>query len=238
MLGFDENAKNVIAVLSGDCRGRCPSMTTIETIHDVQRHLTCLLQLDTRLQSAAELVGQVPLRRSPPGFESLASIIVSQQVSKASADAITGRLIAIGALASPGSFQSLDDLTLLGAGLSRPKLRTLRFVADAACDGTLDLGELCSMNAESAMSAMTAISGIGPWTAEVYLLFCAGHPDIFPSGDIALQNAMQAIFSLQERPTAKQAAQFANDWSPHRGTAARLLWAYYGVMRGGLKSPL
>jgi DNA-3-methyladenine glycosylase II len=114
----------------------------------------------------------------------------------------------------------------------------LRFVSQAADDGTLDLNALCSMNAESAMTAMTAISGIGPWTAEVYLLFCAGHPDIFPSGDIALQNAMQMIFSLQERPTAKQAAQFAKDWSPHRGTAARLLWAYYGVMRGGLKSPL
>lgn len=213
-------------------------MTTIETLDDIQWHLTCLLNLDTRLQPVAELVGILPLRRSAPGFESLASIIVSQQVSKASADAITGRLAALGALLSPGAFQLLDDVVLLGAGLSRPKLRTLRFVAQAADDGLLDLGELCSMNAESAMTAMTAISGIGPWTAEVYLLFCAGHPDIFPSGDIALQNALQTIFSLPERPTAKQAALFAKDWSPHRGTAARLLWAYYGVMRGGLKSPL
>jgi DNA-3-methyladenine glycosylase II len=214
-------------------------MTTIETPDDIDWHLMCLLRLDARLLPVADLAGPVPLRRSNPGFESLASIIVSQQVSKASADAITARLKAIGVLETPSAFQSLDDLSLLGAGLSRPKLRTLRYVADAAESGALDLHALCSMNAETAMATMTAISGIGPWTAEVYLLFCAGHPDIFPSGDIALQNAMQTILSLPERPSAKQASMIAKDWSPHRGTAARLLWAYYGATRGGvLKSPL
>ncbi len=214
-------------------------MTTIETLDDIEREMADLLRLDPRLVSVAEIAGAVPLRRSSPGFESLASIIVSQQVSKASADAITARLVGIGALARPEAFCALDDEALLGAGLSRPKLKTLRFVSEAAASGALDLGGLCTMDADAAMATMTSISGIGPWTAEVYLLFCAGHRDIFPSGDIALQNAMQTIFGLSERPPAKLAASMAKDWSPHRGTASRLLWAYYGAMRGGaLKSPL
>ncbi len=214
-------------------------MTTIDTLDDINSELTCLLALDPRLVSVADVAGPVPLRRSNPGFESLASIIVSQQVSKASADAITARLVGVGALSSPHAFQALADEVLLGAGLSRPKLRTLRFLSQAAACGDLDLDALCTMDAEASMQAMTSISGIGPWTAEVYLLFCAGHRDIFPSGDIALQNAMQTIFSLNERPSAKQAALIAKDWSPHRGTASRLLWAYYGATRGGvLKSPV
>jgi DNA-3-methyladenine glycosylase II len=214
-------------------------MTTIETLDDIERELAGLLQLDPRLKDVAKTAGPVPLRRSPPGFESLASIIVSQQVSRASADAITARLAGVGALLSPGAFLLLDDATLLGAGLSRPKLKTLSFVAAAADDGALDLAALCTMDADMAMATMTSISGIGPWTAEVYLLFCAGHPDIFPSGDIALQNALQTIFEMNERPSAKETALIAKSWSPHRGTASRLLWAYYGATRGGvLKSPV
>jgi DNA-3-methyladenine glycosylase II len=214
-------------------------MTTIETLDDIEREMAQLLALDPRLIAVAQTAGTVPLRRSRPGFESLASIIVSQQVSKASADAITARLVSIGALATPETFQSLEDAVLLGAGLSRPKLKTLRLVSEAAAGNALDLSELCTMDADAAMAKMTSISGIGPWTAEVYLLFSAGHRDIFPSGDIALQNALQTIFGLNERPTSKQAAVMAKNWSPHRGTASRLLWAYYGATRGGvLKSPV
>jgi DNA-3-methyladenine glycosylase II len=214
-------------------------MAVIDTLSDIERELEMLILLDPRLGAVREIAVTVPLRRSLPGFESLASIIVSQQVSKASADAITARLVTLGALAEPSAFQSLSDEALLGAGLSRPKLKTLRYVSTAAASGDLDLHGLCQMDANDAMAAMTAISGIGPWTAEVYLLFSAGHPDIFPSGDIALQNALQTIFALPERPSAKQAAALAQGWSPHRGTASRLLWAYYGAMRGGvLKSPV
>jgi DNA-3-methyladenine glycosylase II len=207
-------------------------MRVLETIEDLADELTGLLRLDPKLVVVASIAGPLPLRRNLPGFESLASIIVSQQVSKASADAITARLLALGALASVDDFSHLNDEILLSAGLSRPKLKTLRCVAKAALARELDFDALCKMDANKAMAAMTAISGIGPWTAEVYLLFSAGHRDIFPSGDIALQNAMQSIFALDERPSAKQAAVMAAQWSPHRGTASRLLWAYYGAMRG------
>lgn len=214
-------------------------MRVLETLDDLSDELACLLRLDPRLLGVANLAGLLPLRRSRPGFESLASIVVSQQVSKASAEAITARLVTLGALVDVIAFQRCDDDVLLRAGLSRPKLKTLRFVANAALSRELDFDALCKMDADKAIAAMTAISGIGPWTAEVYLLFSAGHGDIFPSGDIALQNAMQTIFALIERPSAKQANVLAAQWAPHRGTAARLLWAYYGAMRGGaLKSPI
>lgn len=212
---------------------------TIDTLEDLQRDLSALLERDPRLHSIAVLAGNLPLRRSPPGFASLASIIVSQQVSKASADAIFGRLAALDVLDDPVVFLRHDRERLLGAGLSRPKLKTLVAAADACAEGQLDLHHLCRLPADEAIEALTAISGIGPWTAEVYLLFAAGHPDIFPAGDIALQNAWQMIFATESRPSAKELASLAGNWSPWRGTAARLLWAYYGAVKGGKeKSPV
>lgn len=205
---------------------------TIDTLDDLQCDLSALLDSDPRLCSVAVLAGDLPLRRSQPGFASLASIIVSQQVSKASADAIFGRLAALNVLHEPAAFLEHEPERLLGAGLSRPKLKTLLACASACSEGQLDLHHLCRLPAEEAIQSLTAISGIGPWTAEVYLLFAAGHPDIFPSGDIALQNAWQMIFATQTRPSAKELAALASQWSPWRGTAARLLWAYYGVTKG------
>lgn len=205
---------------------------TIDTLDDLQCDLSALLDSDPRLCSVAVLAGDLPLRRSQPGFASLASIIVSQQVSKASADAIFGRLAALDVLHDPAVFLGHDPERLLGAGLSRPKLKTLVAAASACAEGHLDLDHMCRLPAEEAIQALTAISGIGPWTAEVYLLFAAGHPDIFPAGDIALQNAWQMIFATSSRPSAKELAKHVEEWSPWRGTAARLLWAYYGAVKG------
>ena len=205
---------------------------TIDTLEDLRRDLAALIEADPRLLPVAKLAGDLPLRRSSPGFASLASIIVSQQVSKASADAIFRRLEALDLLHDPALFAGEDPERLLGTGLSRPKLKTLNAAACACAEGRLDLHQMCRLPAAEAMEALTAISGIGPWTAEVYLLFAAGHPDIFPSGDIALQNAWQMIFVTEKRPAAKELAILSSDWSPWRGTAARLLWAYYGATKG------
>jgi DNA-3-methyladenine glycosylase II len=212
---------------------------TIESLYDLACELDGLLRIDPRLQSVASTAGPLPLRRTAPGFASLANIIVSQQVSKASADAIYGRLAAQDVLHDTGVFLRSDPAHLLGCGLSRPKLKTLLLAAAACEDGSLDLHGLCGLQAEEAIGVLTKTPGIGPWTAEVYLLFSAGHPDIFPGGDIALQNAFQMIFDLPERPTPKELNEAAQLWSPHRGTASRLLWAYYGVRRGiGGKTPI
>jgi DNA-3-methyladenine glycosylase II len=211
-------------------------MRPIRHSSDIDEALAHLRRADRRLDPVVEAVlasaGEVPLRLSDPGFASLASIVVSQQVSKASADAIYGRLsLLVDPLDAPSLLSAGED-TLREAGLSRPKQKTLLAVAGAVCEERIDLHGLCGATPQDAIAAMTAIHGIGPWTAEIYLLFCAGHPDIFPAGDLALQEAARSALSLEERPSDRQLRGIAEAWSPWRGVAARLLWSYYAVLRG------
>ena len=212
-------------------------MRTIDTLDDIAAGLGSLQAADPRLASVCNIAGSVPLRRHPAGFESLAGIIVSQQISKASADAIFSRLKAALNPFTPDNLLETGDSCLVSAGLSRPKQRTFLAVAHACADG-LDLAGLCALPAEDAIAALTVLPGIGPWTAEVYLLFCAGHPDIFPAGDIALQNAVRHALGLAERPPAKALTLIAEAWVPHRSVAARLFWAYYANMKGLDGAPL
>jgi DNA-3-methyladenine glycosylase II len=209
----------------------------IDTTEDVDQGLAALKLADPRLVEVIRIASGVPLRRHPVGFESLCSIIVSQQISKASADAIFGRLKAAIRPFSPARLIALGEGPLITAGLSRPKQKTFFAIAEA-CQNWLDLEAMCSLPAEEAITRMTVLPGIGPWTAEVYLLFCAGHPDVFPCADIALQNAVRHAFSLQDRPSAKALAAIATAWSPWRSVAARLFWAYYANMKGREGAPL
>ena len=119
----------------------------------------------------------------------------------------------------------------IAAGLSRPKQRTLAAISAAVLDEGLDLGGLCDTAPEKAMERLVAIKGIGPWTAEVYLMFCAGHRDIFPAGDLALQEAIRLGFEMAERPDDKAARAIAERWMPWRSVAARILWNYYGTLK-------
>jgi DNA-3-methyladenine glycosylase II len=212
-------------------------MQRIETTDHVHQGLEALQTLDPRLIKVARIAGAVPLRRNPAGFESLCGIIVSQQISKASADAIFARLKAAIDPFTPGKLTSLGDAPLIAAGLSRPKQRTFLAIAEA-CQSGLDLEALCLLPAGEAITQLTALPGIGPWTAEVYLLFCAGHPDVFPAADIALQNAVRHAFGLESRPNPKPLAEIAASWSPWRSVAARLFWAYYANMKGREGVPL
>lgn len=212
-------------------------MRRIDTLEDVRAGLEALTALEPRLAHVAEIAGEVPLRRHEAGFESLAGIIVSQQISKASADAIFARLKAALDPFTPEALLKAGEGAMVSAGLSRPKQKTFFAVARACADG-LDLANFCELPAAEAIAAMTSMPGIGPWTAEVYLLFCAGHPDIFPAGDIALQNAVRHAFSLEARPSPKPLSIIAERWSPHRSVAARLFWAYYANMKGREGAPL
>lgn len=207
-------------------------MRLIESTDDVAAGLDALCIIDPRLVAVRERAGEVPLRRSPPGFESLVSIIVSQQVSKASASAIFGRLTGLLDPLTADAVLSANEHVFRQAGLSRPKQKTLLAVARAVAEDGLDLHGLCTADADMAMAQMTAISGIGPWTAEVYLLFSAGHPDIFPAKDVALQTAVGDAFGLEIRPTDKELYQISESWTPWRGVASRLFWAYYREIRG------
>lgn len=204
---------------------------TIESHTDIARGLRFLEEAEPRFAALAAETGPLPLRRSAPGFAGLARIVIAQQVSKQSADAITARFEATLPDCDAHAFLEAGADALTGVGLSRPKLRTLTAVAEAVRTGTLDLDALCALPPGDAIAAMTKVHGIGPWTAEVYLLFCAGHRDILPSGDLALRIAAMEAFGLEERPSAAELARLGESWSPWRGVAARLLWAWYGHRR-------
>jgi DNA-3-methyladenine glycosylase II len=211
-------------------------MQRIATLDDISQGLDALCMLDPRLEKVRGMAGEVPLRLSEPGFRSLASIIVSQQVSRASADAIFGRLTKLVDPLTPQAILAAGEDIFRQAGLSRPKQRGLVAVAQAVADG-LDLDHLCLLDAAEAIAAMTQVPGIGPWTAEVYLLFAAGHPDIFPAKDVALQSAVGHALGIDPRPPEKTLIQLAESWSPWRGVASRLFWAYYRETRGRDAAP-
>lgn len=210
------------------------TMRRIETDDDVAEGLEALARIDRRLSAVIELAGPVPLRRRAPGYEGLAEIIVAQMVSKASAAAIWNRLVEEAGGCTPQKFATLSDAQCRRIGLSRSKEATLKGAAEAVLKGNIDPHDLCAMPAEDSIAAMTALKGVGAWTAEVYLLFCAGHADIFPAGDVALQSAAGHALALEGRPDQKALRQIAVAWQPWRGVAARLLWAYYATaMRRG-----
>ena len=199
----------------------------IVTEADVAAGLVDLALLDARLFTVIDKAGPVPLRRLPPGYRGLAGIVVAQMVSRASADAIWRRLEEIAGEITPHRILALSDTDCRAAGLSRAKAETLRRAAEAVDRGTLDLETACHVDAEAAIRLLTTVKGVGRWTAEVYLLFCGGHPDIFPAGDVALQNAVAHGLGLDARPTPAELTRIAAAWSPWRGVSARLFWAYY-----------
>ncbi|KFB08959.1 DNA-3-methyladenine glycosylase family protein [Nitratireductor basaltis] len=204
----------------------------IETLADVATGLDALEVLDPRLARVRQQAGEVDLRLRPAGFTSLASIIVSQQVSLASASAIMRRLCLLIEPLEAGNVLAAGEPALVQAGLSRAKQKALLALAQSVVSGGLDLEALCACDAEDAIAAITALPGLGPWSAQVYLLSCAGHADVFPAGDVALQVAVQTCFELQERPKADELAAMAESWRPWRSVAARLFWAFYREMKG------
>lgn len=210
----------------------------IQTIGDVETGLEALLKLDPRLQTICDQAGKLPLRRTPAGFESLASIIVGQQLSIASAAAIWARFKQYIDPLTPENYLEQGAEIWKLTGLSRPKQKTFEHLSHALIERRLDLAALTALSVDEAMAHLTAIHGIGSWTAEVYLLFAEGHADIFPAGDVALQEAVACGFGLNVRPSAKELSHLAQNWSPWRGVAARLFWAYYTVARKKEAAPV
>jgi len=207
-------------------------MRRLEAQDDVDFGLAALVAADPRLGPVAATAGPLALRRTEPGFSGLARIVVGQQLSIASARAIWTRLEAAAQSFTPEAIGTMSDAALKAAGLSAAKIRTVRAIC-AAIEGGLDLDALSGRDAEGAIAELTEIVGIGPWTAEIYLLFCLGHPDIFPAGDLALQIAAADALALPARPSTKEMRFIAEAWSPWRGVAATLFWAYYRARREG-----
>ena len=201
-------------------------MRIIESEADIAEGLQHLARADRRLRKVIKVAGTVPLRRAPHGLPGLARIVVSQQLSTASAEAIWGRFAKAIPKISAKTVAKASDETLRAIGLSGPKIRTLRAVAAAVADG-LDLDHLATLSGEEAHGRLTTIKGIGPWTADIYLLFCLGHADVFPAGDLALRVAVADAFGKPSPMAIGELEAMAVKWSPWRGVAARLFWSYY-----------
>jgi DNA-3-methyladenine glycosylase II len=203
----------------------------LKTQSDLDDAVHALVTRDPRLKPILDRTGFPVLRQRQPGYEGLAAIICGQQLSTTSAAAIWGRL---STAFEPFHYEAIrkaraDRLGRLG--LSAAKITTLKNLAREIAAGRLNLDVLAEEDADAAHATLVRHRGIGPWTADVYLLFCLGHGDAWPAGDIAIQEAIKVGLGLTTRPTQKQMAPLAEPWRPLRGAAAHLWWAYYKVIK-------
>ncbi len=194
----------------------------IETEACVAEGAAWLAAREPRFARALQMTGPLPLRRKPDGFAALLEAIVSQQVSTASAAAIWARVRQAG-LTEAQNVRAASDDDLRACGLSRPKMRYARALAEA----DLPYDALRRAPTDQVIASLTAVPGIGLWTAEIYAMFSLGRADVFAAGDLALQESARLVFDLAARPSPSVLRAMAADWSPWRGVAARLLWAYY-----------
>lgn len=218
--------------------GSSPAMTpervcrTAMTIHletqsDLEEAVHALVKRDPRLKPVLEVAGMPALRRREPGFTGLAHIVCGQQLSTASATAIWGRLSAAFDPFDHDAVRRARTDRLGRLGLSAAKIKTLKHLAREITAQRLNLDVLAEEDADAAHHTLISLPGIGPWTADVYLLFCLGHGDAWPAGDLAVQEGIKIGLGLKARPTEKQMAPLAEPWRPLRGAAAHLWWSYY-----------
>lgn len=198
----------------------------IETLDCVTEGAAWLARAHPRFAHALTLTGPLPLRRQADGFTALLDAITGQQVSVASANAIWARMQAAG-LTDRAAMAQASDEALRAVGLSRQKARYGRALAQAG----IDFDALRHAPDAEVIRILTAVPGIGSWTAEIYAMFALGRADVFAPGDLALQEGARLLFDLPERPNEKTLRALAADWSPWRSVAARILWAYYHVAK-------
>ena len=213
--------------------GAHPPVRLIDCEAALKDAVAALRELDAEVidRLLAE-AGPPPLRLREPGFEGLVWIILSQQVSVASADAVARRVKAGIVPLDARRLLELGDGELRACGLSGPKIRALRALSTAIVHEGLVLDALATLPPREAHARLTAVKGIGPWTADIFLLFCLGHPDAWPAGDLALQEAARLVLKLKKRPDEARLRKIAERWRPWRGVVARLLWSYYHVAKG------
>ena len=185
-----------------------------------------LARIEPRFAAILPHVLPLPLRLKPDGFGPLLHIIVGQQVSVASANALWSKLQAAD-MTTPMAVRSATQDNLRGLGLSQQKAR----YAHALADADIDFDGLHHLPSDKVIKALCAVKGIGMWTAEVYTMFSLGRADIFAPGDLAIQEAAKLLFGLPERPSERTLRKMADAWSPWRSVAARLFWAYHATTK-------
>lgn len=203
----------------------------LNTQADLDAALQSLIAQDPRLAPVLAATGMPALRRRAPGFAGLAGTICGQQLSTFAAAAIWARIVAAFGEPTHHHFRTARADRLRRLGLSAAKIKTLKFLAREIDREHINLAALADTPADEAHALLTALHGVGPWTADIYLLFCLGNGDAWPAGDLALQEAVRIALKLKARPGVKQMADIADSWRPYRGAAAHLFWAYYRVAK-------
>ena len=187
---------------------------------------------DKRLHPVMKRVGPLPHRKHrDEGFEALVSIVVNQQLSVSAADTIFGRVKDRVTPFTPEQLLATDSEILRACGLSGPKQKHMKSIASAIVEGSLDLKRVRNMHDEEARAHLTAVKGIGPWTADIYLMSSLGRADIWPVADVGLQAAIHRAFSLRKRPNEKQMEKLSKDWRPYRTVVARMFWIHEDGIR-------
>jgi DNA-3-methyladenine glycosylase II len=199
-------------------------LLTEELLAEAVAHLA---RRDDALAAIVARHGQPPLWPREPGFPTLVHLILEQQVSLASARAAMDRLLAARTPLTPAAFLTLDDAELKAIGFSRQKTGYARGLARAMMDGRFDPAALEPLDDAGVRTELTRLKGIGPWTAEIYLLMVLRRPDAWPAGDLALATAAQQVKNLGSRPSPSELIALAEEWRPWRAVAARLLWHHY-----------
>ncbi len=200
--------------------------TPIASAEDLVAGVEALIRIDPRFAAVVSEAGMPEPRIRGGGFESLARIIVSQQLSVGAADAIGKRLYNAG-IKSRQDFQSATIEALRNCGLSRQKVEYIKTIAES----DTDFGVLAGLSDQKAIRSLCAMRGVGVWTAEIYLMFCLGRQDVLPAGDLALRESTRILLELEERPTERQLREIAVAWSPWRSVAAYLLWKLYRIYK-------
>jgi DNA-3-methyladenine glycosylase II len=206
-------------------------MRRIGSDADIREGLAALTGVCPHLARVHAVTGNPPLRKRPRGFEGLSRVVVGQQLSIASADAIWGRVRTRVQPFDATTLLNIPDKDLRKTGLSRSKVATLREVAMAIEAGRLKLNALARAPEDTIHAELTSIKGIGPWTADIYIMFSLARADAWSPGDLALQHAVKDALLLAERPSITEMIEVSERWRPWRSVAARLLWSYYALRR-------
>ena len=209
------------------------SIQTIETPQELSENISALIAIEPKFAAIYEQVGLPDLRHNAGGFEQLMRAMVGQQLSVAAAASLWKRLVDA-ALTTPYKIGEATDEALKAQGLSKQKTRYIRSLVDH----NIDFAALENMPNEDAIKTLTAVTGIGRWTAEMYLLFSLKRADVLAVDDLAIKVAAMELLGLAERPTPKQLNNLTQHWSPYRSAASLLLWSYYGLLRNKTAVPL
>jgi len=206
-------------------------MLTIDTKADLQIGIDFVCEREPAFKKVLKATGLPPLRRKEDNLGGLIEIITGQLISIKAAAAIWQRLEAKLAPFDPAILAEIDDSVFIECGLSRPKIRTIRAILSEIANGKLSLTKLKTAENSEIFAILTSIKGIGPWTAQIYLLTNLGRRDVWPTGDLALQESAKLLFNLNNRPNEREMLKLAEPWQPWRAAAARLLWSHYRLVR-------